>query len=49
MFIDALPLVSRAINVMSEGQVGFRRAICQVVGDEGLLVGAVKVLIIYFV
>ena len=31
---------------MSEGRIRFRRAICQVVGDEGLRGGAVKVLIL---
>ena len=35
MFLNSLPLVSRAINVRSEGHIGFWRAIFQVFGDEG--------------
>ena len=46
MFLASLPLVIRAIDVRSKGQIGFRRAICQVVGDEGLWGGAVEILIL---
>ena len=46
MLFDALPLVNRACAVRSEEPIRFRRAICQVIGYEGVQMDVVIILIL---
>jgi hypothetical protein len=46
IFFDSLPLINRACGVRKEEQIGFRRAISPVIGDEGVHSGVVIIVIL---